>query len=131
MWTLAKILRYLRMLNIFWRNVARLTKIKLLNGKVKSKSNGRPVFSYVTGPLDYATNYQVYIYATSISGVRGKLHSFLTWIFCKDSREGSSQPPVGSNSIVLFFFKCKLDLFRLNFMNLVPGLFGIRLILFM
>ena len=50
--------------------------VKLLNEKVKSKSNGRPIFSYVTGPLDYATNYQVYIYATSISGVRGKLHYF-------------------------------------------------------
>ena len=57
--------------------------------------------------------------------------NFLTWILCKDSREGSSQSHVGSNFIVLFFLKCKLEHFRPNFMNLVPGVFEILYILFM
>ena len=35
----------------------------------------------------------------------------LTWILCKDSREDSSQSHVGSNFIVLYFLKCKLDHF--------------------
>ena len=37
--------------------------------------------------------------------------SNLTWIFCKDSREDSSQSHVGSIFIVLYFLKCKLDHF--------------------
>ena len=49
----------------------------------------------------------------------------LTWILCKDSREGSSQSHVGSNFIVLFFLNCKLEYFRPNFMSLVPGVFEI------
>ena len=52
----------------------------------------------------------------------------LTLIFCKDSREGSSQCHVGSNFILLFFWKCKLEHFKPNFINLVPGVFEIRYI---
>ena len=55
----------------------------------------------------------------------------LTWILCKDSRKGSRQSHVGSNFIVLFFLKSKSEHLRLNFMNLVPGVFEIRYILFM
>ena len=35
------------------------------------KTKDKPIFSYTTGPLDYATTYQVYIYATSTSGIKG------------------------------------------------------------
>ena len=60
-----------------------------------------------------------------------KKYQTLTWILCKDSREDSSQSHLGSNFIFLFFLKCKLEPFRPNFMNLVPGVFEIRYILFM
>ena len=53
--------------------------------------------------------------------------TLLTWILCKDSSEGSSQSHVGSNFIVLFFLKCNLEHFKPNFMNLVPGVFEIRI----
>ena len=48
----------------------------------------------------------------------------LTVILCKNSRKGSNQ-------IVLIFLKGKLEHFRPNFMNLVPGAFEIQYILFM
>ena len=50
----------------------------------------------------------------------------LTWIVCKDSREGSSQSHVGSNFIILFFLKCKLEHIKPNFMTLAPGVFEIQ-----
>ena len=64
------------------------------------------------------------------SGTKKKYQN-LTWILCKDSREDSSQSHVGSNFIVSFFLKCKLEPFRPNFMNLVPGVFEIRYTLLM
>ena len=48
-----------------------------------------------------------------------------SWILCKDSREVSSQFHVDWNFIVLCFLTCKLEHFKPNFMNLVPGIWDI------
>ena len=55
----------------------------------------------------------------------------LTRISCKDSRKGSSEKNIRSNFIVLSILKCKMEHFKPNFMNLVPGVFEIRYTLFM